>query len=161
MKSRYMATGAMIAALYATLTLMMAPLSYGPVQFRISEALTLLPWYLPEAAPGLFVGCLIANFLGTYGMTDAIVGSLATLTAAVLTARMPGLWTAALPPVAVNMAAVGGMLHILSGVPLLPVCLYVALGEAGACFLIGVPLMRALERAGVLIRPRRGGGGRA
>ena len=151
-KLRALASGAMIAALYAVLTVMMAPISYGPVQFRVSEALTLLPWFLPEAVPGLFLGCVIANFFGEYGAVDMIAGSCATLIAAVLTRRMPTLWAAAVPPVLMNMIVIGGMLHVLLELPLLATCSYVGVGEAGACFLVGVPLMMALERRGVLMR---------
>ena len=61
MKFRSLALGSLTAALYAVLTVLLAPLSYGPVQFRFSEALTLLPYFLPEAIPGLAVGCLVAK----------------------------------------------------------------------------------------------------
>ena len=152
MKSKTLASGAMIAALYAVLTVAMAPISYGPVQFRVSEALTLLPWYLPEAVPGLFIGCVIANFFGGYGAVDMIFGSLATLIGALLTRRASRLWTAALPPVVSNMLIIGAMLHFLIDVPLVATALYVGLGEAGACLLVGVPLMKILERRGLLLR---------
>lgn len=152
MKLRNLALGGMVAALYAALTVLLAPLSYGPVQLRFSEGLTLLPYFLPEAVPGLAAGCLIANLFGGYGAVDVVVGTGATLLAAVLTRRMPRLWMAALPPVLVNMLLIGGMLHVLVGTPLAATCLYVGLGEAGACFLIGLPLMRSLERRGILRR---------
>ncbi|MBR0203644.1 MAG: QueT transporter family protein, partial [Synergistaceae bacterium] len=80
-----LARGALIAALYAALTILLAPISYGPVQCRVSEAFTLLPFYLPEAVPGLFIGCIFANFIGGYGLPDMVFGSLATLIAAFLT----------------------------------------------------------------------------
>lgn len=150
MRFRTLAVGGMVAALYAVLTVVLAPFSYGPVQFRLSEGLTLLPYFIPEAVPGLAVGCLAANLFGGYGAVDVIVGSGATLLAGVLTRRMPTLTTAALPPILVNMLLIGGMLHILVGAPLVATCLYVGLGEAGACFLVGVPLMRSLERRGIL-----------
>ena len=156
MRLRTLALGGMVAALYAALTVLLAPLSYGPVQLRFSEGLTLLPYFLPEAVPGLAAGCLIANLFGGYGAVDVIVGTGATLLAALLTRRMPRLWMAALPPVLVNMLLIGGMLHVLVGTPLAATCLYVGLGEAGACFLIGLPLMRSLERRGIL---RRDAGG--
>lgn len=152
MKFRRLAIGGLIAALYAVLTVTLAPFSYGPVQFRVSEGLTLLPFFLPEAVPGLFLGCVIANFFGGYGMVDMAVGSAATLLAAFLSRRMPTLFLAALPPVLVNMVMIGAMLHFLVGVPFLATSFYVALGEAGACFLAGLPLMRALERQGILKR---------
>ena len=152
MKFRPLALGGMIAALYAALTVLLAPLSYGPVQFRFSEGLTLLPYFLPEAIPGLTVGCLIANLFGGYGAIDGIVGSGATLLAGVLSYRMPHLGLAALPPILVNMLLIGGMLHVLIGVPLVATCFYVGLGEAGACYLVGFPLMRSLEKRGILRR---------
>lgn len=152
MKFKNLALGGMIAALYAVLTVSLAPISYGPVQFRVAEALTLLPFYLPEAIPGLFIGCVIANFFGGYGILDVVIGGGATLVAAYLSRRMPFLWLAALSPVLVNMIFIGLMLHVLLGVPLWSTSLYVAFGEAGACFLLGIPLMTALENAGILKR---------
>ena len=73
------------AALYATLTLILAPIGYGPIQFRVSEALTLLPLVFPESVLGLYIGCIIANILSLYGLPDIIFGSMATLAAAVVT----------------------------------------------------------------------------
>ena len=92
----------MIAALYAALTIALAPISFGPVQFRVAEALTLLPFFMPEAIPGLFIGCLLANFTGGFGIIDIVFGSAATLLAAWLTYEMPNMWLAAIPPVIVN-----------------------------------------------------------
>ena len=75
---------AVIAALYSALTILLSPISYGPLQIRFSEALTILPLLLPEAVIGVTVGCLIANIFG--GMwTDMVFGTLATFIAAVLT----------------------------------------------------------------------------
>ena len=81
---------ALIAALYAALTLAFQPISYGAVQFRISEALTLLPVLFPQAVPGLTLGCLISNLFNPMGATvyDVVFGTLATLIAAVITWRM-------------------------------------------------------------------------
>ena len=154
MKFKSLAVGGMIGAVYAVVTIVFAPLSYGPVQFRISEALTLLPFYIPEAVPGLFVGCIIANLFGN-GALDVLVGSSATLVAAYLTSKMPSLWLATLPPIAVNMVFIGLMLHVLIGVPLWSTFFYVGIGQAGACCLLGYPLMKALEEHGVLKRQLR------
>ena len=74
---RRLVRGALIAAIYAVLCAALAPISYGEVQFRISEALTILPLLMPEAIPGLFVGCLIANLIGGAGILDIVFGSLA------------------------------------------------------------------------------------
>ena len=91
------ALSGMIAALYVTLTVALSPISFGPVQFRVAEALTLLPFFMPEAIPGLFVGCFLSNLAGGFGLIDIIVGSGATLFAAWLTSKMPNIWLAALP----------------------------------------------------------------
>ena len=131
---------------------MLAPISYGPVQFRVSEALTLLPFYIPEAIPGLFVGCIFANFFGGFGLVDMIFGSLATLIAAVLTLKSRNIFVAALWPVLSNMIIIGTMLHYLIDVPLIATCIYVGLGEAGACYIIGVPLMKILEKRNIISR---------
>lgn len=74
---------AVIAALYAALTLVFAPISYGAVQFRLSEALTILPLLCPEAIVGLTVGCFLANIPS--GLWDMFLGALATAVAATLT----------------------------------------------------------------------------
>ena len=79
----FMTQAAMIAAIYVVLTYIFAPFSFGEVQVRISEALTILPIFTPAAIPGLFVGCFLSNlFCGAAGL-DIVFGSLATLIGAV------------------------------------------------------------------------------
>ena len=79
----FLAYGAAIAAIYVALTMAFQPISFGPVQFRISEALCILPFFTPAAIPGLFVGCFLSNlFCGAAGL-DIVFGSLATLIGAV------------------------------------------------------------------------------
>jgi uncharacterized membrane protein len=151
-KLKSIALGGVIAALYAALTVALAPLSYGPLQFRVSEALTLLPFCLPEAIPGLFVGCVIANFFGGYGLLDVVAGGLATLFSAWLTRRTPNLWLAALPPVLINALVIGAMLHYVADVPFLLTCGEIFLGQAGACYVLGVPLMKTLLARGIIKR---------
>ena len=94
-----------IAAAYAALTLVASAmnLAYGPVQFRFSDALTVLPFLFPGTWPGLFVGCLVANLLSPYGPIDIVIGSLATLLAAIWTEKVDRPWLAPLPPVLCNM----------------------------------------------------------
>lgn len=91
---------ALIAAIYVALTMLSNALNlaYGPIQLRFSEAMTVLPFLMPEASWGLFIGCVLSNILSPYGPLDMIVGSAATLLAALLTARCRNKWTAALPP---------------------------------------------------------------
>ena len=88
MKSKntmFLVQAATIGAIYVVLTLLFAPLSYGEVQVRFSEALTILPYFTPAAIPGLFVGCILSNLLGGAIPVDIIFGSIATLIGAVFT----------------------------------------------------------------------------
>ena len=111
---RQLTLAAVIGALYAVLTLTASVfgITYGPVQCRVSEALCVLPFFFPEAKWGLFVGCLIANLLSPYGAPDIICGSLATLLAACITAKLPAKWKwfAPLPPVLSNALMIGALL---------------------------------------------------
>ena len=144
--TRSVCLSAMIAALYAALTLLLAPISYGAIQCRISEAMTLLPILLPQAIPGLVIGCLVANLLSPVAVWDVIFGTLATLIAALgtyLLRRKPLL--AALCPVVANGVIVGVMLAVFYALPLWMTMLEVAVGEAVAVAL-GFILLAALRR---------------
>jgi len=147
--SKSLARGAMIAALYAAITLLLAPISYGEVQIRLSEALTLLPVLLPEAVPALAVGCLLANILGGCTILDIVFGTLATLLAAVCTRRLRHhIRAASMMPVLFNGIIVGAVVHFgyAPAIPL-PLCmLFVAAGEAVSCMLLGPLLLRMLSR---------------
>ena len=128
------------------MTLLLAPISYGPIQLRLSEAMTLLPILLPQAVPGLFVGCLIAN-LYTGMMTDIIFGSLATLLAAIgtyLLRKKPLL--AAACPVAANALIVGLVLSMSFNLPVALTMLEVGIGELGAV-LLGMLILSGIKRA--------------
>ena len=107
---------------------------------------------MPEAIPGLLVGCIVSNFFGGYGLTDIVFGSLATLIAAYLTHKSKNIFVAAFWPVISNALIIGTMLHVLIDVPLIATCIYVGLGEAGACYIMGVPLMKILERQKIISR---------
>ena len=100
---------AVIAAVYSVLTVLVAPLSYGPLQIRFAEALTILPVLFPEAVIGVTAGCLISNIFSPATWLDVVFGTLATFAAAVLTyyigrffKRKAGVFLAALPPVLIN-----------------------------------------------------------
>ncbi len=146
------ARAAVIAALYVALVLIFQPVSFGPVQFRVAEALTILPFLMPEAIPGLFIGCLIANFFGGFGLLDIVLGSFATLLAAYGSFRAPNRWLAAASPVVVNGLVVGAYLSVLTGMPMPLSIAYVALGEAGVCFALSVPLAHLLARSPLFAR---------
>ena len=155
-RTRFLARAGIIAALYAATIIFLAPISYGAVQCRVSEALTLLPMLTPAAVPGLFLGCLIANLLGSGVWYDVIFGSLTTLAAALLTRRLKDRpFLASLPPVLLNGLVVGGVVYFayeytpgapVSAAQLLLTMGSVALGEAVACCVLGVILMKALKK---------------
>ncbi|MED9821825.1 MAG: QueT transporter family protein [Christensenellales bacterium] len=149
LKTGTLTRAAIIAALYAAMTLLFAPLSYGEVQIRFSEALTILPILLPEAVPALAVGCLLANVLGGCTIFDIVFGTLATLLAALCTrALRRNVLLASSMPVLFNGVIVGTVVHFAyaPGVAL-PLCmLSVALGEAVSCMLLGRIVLRAAER---------------
>lgn len=145
--TRDLTRAAVIAAAYCALTLLLRPISYGEIQLRVSEALTLLPVLTPAAVPGLFVGCLLANLLGGSTAIDIIFGSLATLCAAVVTRKLrsrPAL--AAFSPVLFNAVIIGLVLHGLSSMPLWLTMLWIGLGEAAACYALGLPLLHLLKK---------------
>ena len=157
MNNRYNTTeftrGAMIAGLYALLSLAFAPLSYGLVQIRFSEALTVMPRYSKSAVFGLFTGCLIANAAGmAFGLTmlpDVFVGSLATLAAAAMSyALRANRWLVPLPPVIINAVLVGWLLCSVYnvGAPLYACMLYVGAGQLVSCYALGIPLTYALDK---------------
>ena len=136
-----------IAAVYAGLTILLQAISFQAVQVRVSEALTLLPVLFPAAIPGLTVGCFVANLISPVGWMDMVFGTLATLVAAVLTRILrKNLYLAALMPVLSNAIIIGIMLHVAFGEPLWMSMLTVGAGEALACFVLGIPLVKALER---------------
>jgi uncharacterized membrane protein len=154
LSTKYIAQVGIIASLYAVITIILAPISYGPVQVRLSEALTVLPYLTSAAVPGLFIGCLVANAYGGLGLPDMIGGSLCTLLAATLTylvskTRKPFL--APLPPVAVNSLGVSLYLHLLFNLPYWITVAYIALGEFMACFILGYPLLLFLSRRRKLV----------
>lgn len=145
-KTKYLAHAAIIAAIYVVITIIFAPISYGQVQVRISEALTVLPYFTPAAIPGLFVGCLIANIYGGEGIIDIVFGSLATLFAAFLSYKMPNKYLVPIPPIVVNAIVIGFVLSHVLKVSLLITMAWVGLGQLISCYGIGYPLMIILEK---------------
>ena len=139
---------AIIAAVYAVLTLALAPVSFGPVQCRVSEALCILPMFFAEAVPGLAIGCLIAN-LCIGSIYDIIFGTIATLVAAFGTRLCrKNKWIAMLFPVVLNAVVVGGYIGLFTGTNMavwLCMC-SVGAGEAVACYGIGMPLCGLAEK---------------
>lgn len=147
-----LAAGGIIAALYIALTLIFAPISFAQIQFRISEALTLLPVLSTASVPGLFVGCLTANLITGQPWQDVLFGSLATLLAALLTRRFrKNIYLAAAMPVLLNAVVIGLMLYLVYGLHPYISFLTVGAGQAVVCYLLGVPMVKVLESRKVQI----------
>ena len=147
---------AMLGGAYAVLTMLLPIPQYAGVQFRLAEALTLLPFLMPAATPGLFVGCFIANILSPYGLLDVIAGSAATLLACLWTQRVKNRRMAALPPVVCNAVIVGGVIAFaMTGfgpgfwVAYAINALSVGVGEFVVCFVLGDLLLDAVVKVPV------------
>lgn len=142
---------AAIAAVYVVLTYASAALgiSSGAIQVRLSEALTILPYFTPAAIPGLFVGCLLANTLTGCALWDIVFGSLATFIGAVLTRLFrKRKWLAPVPPILANTVIVPFVLAYAYGVPDgIPFLMAtVGAGEIISCGVLGMILLAALDK---------------
>jgi uncharacterized membrane protein len=143
----WLAQVAAVAALYVVLTLIFAPISFGSVQFRIAEILTILPLFTPATVPGLFVGCLLGNILGGAIIWDIVFGSLATLIGAALGYLLRfNRWLVPLPTVIANALIIPWVLRYGYGiqVPILLQIAYVAAGEILGCYILGELLATVL-----------------
>ena len=154
----FLITGGLIAALYAMLTYLSAAfgLAYGPIQFRISEAFTVLPIFSPAAIPGLAIGCLISN-IGSFNAADMLFGTIATLLAAIFTRLFRNIKIKGIPflsllcPVVFNAVIIGLELALLyfdefSFMGFIIAALEVGLGELLVCFILGIPFIKLLEK---------------
>ncbi|MBQ7795895.1 MAG: QueT transporter family protein [Lachnospiraceae bacterium] len=148
-KTRNLVYGALIAAIYIVLTMMFRPISFGPIQFRISEVLCVLPYFTPAAVPGVFIGCLISNMLGGAMLMDIVFGSLATLIGAV------GSWLVrrnrylvSVPPILSNMLIIPWVLKFAYGSEDLVwyMMVTVGIGEIVAIGVLGQLLITVLGR---------------
>ena len=141
--------GAVIAALYTALTVVFAPISFGAMQVRVSEVLTVLPMFTPSAVPGLFIGCILANVLGGAVIWDTIFGSIATLIGAfggyLLRKHR---WLVPLPTIAANAVIVPFVLRYAYevNIPIPLLLLYVAVGETISAYLLGELLITVLQK---------------
>ncbi len=149
--AKQISIGGLVGALYFVITITpgISAISYGQFQIRIAEALTVLPFIYPGAIVGLFVGCLLANAFGPFGIQDIIFGSFLTLNAAWLTYYLrktarPIL--APLPPIILNSFGVAAYLHVLFGEPYWFFVISIGAGEIIACYGLGYPLLKFLLR---------------
>lgn len=149
--SKFFVQAAMIAAIYAALTVALAPISFGPMQVRVSEALIVLAYFTPAAVPGLTVGCLISNCLGialgtSLGLMDILVGTSATLLSALFASQIKNKWLVPLPAVIINAFMVAWTLNVMLGVPYWINVIWVGMGQMIACYALGMPLLFILEK---------------
>ena len=149
-KVLFLTQSAMIAAIYVVLTIVFRPFSFGEIQVRIAEALTILPAFTPAAIPGLFVGCLIGNMLGGSILPDIVFGSLATLIGALFTylLRKQNKFLAPLPPIVANTIIIPLILRHAYGInlPLPLTMLTVGIGEVISCGILGMILYTTLKK---------------
>ena len=154
--TRYLTRAAIIAAIYTLLTVIFQPISFGAVQFRVSEALTLLPVLFSEAVPGLFVGCLMANLFGGGIWYDVALGSVATLLASIcarkfrsrplLSAAMPVIFNGLIVGPVVYLAYVRAPGEAINWALMYSSIGTVALGEAVVCYVLGLLLLKLMRR---------------
>jgi len=158
--TQFITRTALIAAIYAALTIFLAPISFGPLQVRVAESLTVLPYLFSEAVPGLWIGCMVANIYGGLGPIDIFGGSFITLLAATTTfylRRFKRPILAPLPPVLFNALGVSAYLQFLVSAPdislphgvKIPVYLLfvvtIGIGELISCYGLGYPMLRLLQ----------------
>ncbi len=163
--TKKLALCAIVGAAYAALTMLLAPISYGPIQFRVSEVLCILPFFVPETAWGLFLGCVVANLTSPSGMLDIVFGSLATLGSCLCIAAIGkrgeradnwlSIILACLMPAVWNGVIIGGVLTWTLTETVFPQFSSVfwvfggevALGELVVLFVLGIPLIKALQHS--------------
>jgi len=166
--TRKIAFAGATAAIYATLTIAFSFIGYGPIQFRIAEALCILPFYFPITVWGLFIGCIVANLISPYPL-DVVVGPIATLLAALCTSmigkpRRENLSVKALacfPPVFFNAVFVGALIayYMVGGgeadafLPAFAINgLQVGFGQIVVLYAAGLPLMAYLPKSRLYYR---------
>ena len=156
--TRQLTLAALIGAIYVILGYFgnLFSLTFGPVQCRLAEALTVLPFLFPSATWGLFVGCIITNLLSPYGPLDLVFGSAATLLAGFLTAKCRSKWLAPLPPVLCNAVIVAGVIAFQeTGFTAAFRAAYayhavtIGLGEVAACYVLGMLLLFLFPKSGI------------
>lgn len=135
-----------LAALYAVLTVALAPLSYGSVQIRLSEVMMLLCFFGSEYCAAMTLGCAVSNMFSSFALLDVPFGTLATLLSAIMIYRAKHFALSSLYPVLFNGLIVGGVVAYSFGLPYPATALSVAAGEFAAVTLIGVPVIKMLMK---------------
>lgn len=142
--TKEIALNAIIACIYAALTLAIAPLAYSEVQFRISEVMVFLAFYNRKYIPGLVIGCFLSNIPSSLGWMDMVFGTFSTLVVVMTMNKVNNRYTASVLGALITGVIVGFELHLAFGIPFLINAIYVAIGEFGV-LLIGAILFKTIE----------------
>ncbi len=142
--TKEIALNAIIACIYAVLTLAIAPLAYSEVQFRISEVMVFLAFYNRKYIPGLVIGCFLANIPSSLGWMDMVFGTFSTLVVVITMNKVNNRYIASVLGALITGVIVGFELHLAFGIPFLINAIYVAIGEFGV-LLIGAILFKTIE----------------
>lgn len=147
-KTLFLTEAAVIAAIYIVLVLVFQPISYGPIQFRIAEALTILPFFTPAAIPGVTIGCFLSAVFTGADVLDMVFGSLATLIAAFLSYKLRRhKLLVPIPPIIANALIIPWVLRYAYDIPdAIPyMMLTVGIGEVCAVGILGTALLYTLN----------------
>jgi len=140
--SKKIAQIGIIAALYAVLTIALAPISYGNIQFRASEILTLFAFFNPVFIPGLTLGTLIANLFSPLGIIDVVFGTIATFISVFLMNKSKNFILASLWPTVINGIIIGIELFVVFKLPLVLSMIQVGIGEFVVVTVVGVTIFK-------------------
>ncbi len=151
------ALSGVLAALYVAVTLATASFAYGPIQFRIAEALSVFCCFEPMAVPGVVLGCLISNFFSPVSALDIFIGTAATVIAALAMTRCKKVWLMPIPNVVSNGLLIGALLAVTYTPDAFwqgfwTFCGQVALGELAVMLVLGIPLFLWLKKSSLLKR---------
>jgi uncharacterized membrane protein len=148
-KTLYVTQSAVIAAIYVVLVFVFQYTSFGPIQFRIAEALTILPYYTPAALPGVTIGCLLSNLLFRADIIDIIFGTAATLIAAYLSYQLrTNKYLVPIPPILINALIIPWVLKFayFEADPIPLMMLTVGLGQIVSAGILGMVLLFSLDK---------------
>lgn len=162
-KTLYLTQAALIAAMYFVLTWLsnLFGLANGAIQLRLGEALCVLPYFMPAAVPGLFVGCFLSNVSMGLVVWDTVFGSLATLIGAFFAARIKTKWLTPLPTVLANTVIVPFVVLLCYTDGVKSVGIYTGIaagvfaGEVLSAYILGMVLLLALDRKKEIFTKKR------
>lgn len=141
---KLIAINAMIASIYAVLTLAISPIAYSEIQFRLSEIMVFLAFYNKKFIPGLTIGCIVANLFSPMGLLDVVFGTTSTIIVCISMYLIKNRYLAAITGALITGIIIGGELCYAYQIPYLINALYVAIGEL-IVLIIGALVFKILE----------------